>query len=122
MSAFQKQFSLDVRKKEAERIISKYKDRLAIICEKNKFCRDLPEIDRKKYLVPIDLTVGQFSSIIRKRINLSHEMALFLFIIDSTGKVSMPPVSELLSAIYEESKNEDGFLYLLYSSEETFGK
>lgn len=34
---------------------------------------------QKKYLVPADLTVGQFHYVIRKRIKLAPEKALFLF-------------------------------------------
>jgi GABA(A) receptor-associated protein len=34
---------------------------------------DIAEIDKKKYLVPMDLTVGQFVYVIRKRIKLSPE-------------------------------------------------
>ena len=40
----------------------------------------LPGIDKKKYLVPGDLTVGQFVYVIRKRIKLEHEKTLFIFI------------------------------------------
>jgi GABA(A) receptor-associated protein len=29
--------------------------------------------------------------------------------------------ASLMSAIYEESKDEDGFLYMTYSGENTFG-
>jgi GABA(A) receptor-associated protein len=39
-----------------------------------------PEIDKKKYLVPTDLTVGQFVYVIRKRIDLNAEKALYVFV------------------------------------------
>jgi hypothetical protein len=41
---------------------------------------DIPDIDKKKYLVPADLTVGQFVYVIRKRIKLSPEKAIFIFV------------------------------------------
>jgi GABA(A) receptor-associated protein len=66
------------RKSEAERIRSKYPDRVPVICEKADRS-DIPDIDKKKYLVPADLTVGQFHYVIRKRIQLAPEKALFLF-------------------------------------------
>ncbi len=34
----------------------------------------------RRYLVPADLTVGQFVYVIRKRIKLSPERAIFIFI------------------------------------------
>lgn len=45
------------------------------------------------------LTVGQFVYIIRKRIQLAPEKAIFLFVDDI-----LPPAGALLSAIYEEYK------------------
>ena len=66
------------RKSEAERIRGKYPDRVPVICEKADRS-DIPDIDKKKYLVPADLTVGQFHYVIRKRIQLAPEKALFLF-------------------------------------------
>lgn len=54
----------DKRKAEAERIRQKYSDRIPVICEKVEKS-DIPTIDKKKYLVPADLTVGQFVYVIR---------------------------------------------------------
>ena len=69
----------DKRMAEAKRIRSKYSDRIPVICERaNK--TDIPDIDKKKYLVPSDLTVGQFVYVIRKRIELPPEKAIFLFV------------------------------------------
>jgi GABA(A) receptor-associated protein len=67
-------------------------------------------------LVPADLTVGQFHYVIRKRIKLAPEKALFLFCSNS-----IPPNAALMSTVYEEQKDEDGFLYIQYSGESTFG-
>uniref|UniRef100_A0A2P2K705 Autophagy-related protein n=1 Tax=Rhizophora mucronata TaxID=61149 RepID=A0A2P2K705_RHIMU len=77
---------------------------------------DVPDIDKKKYLVPADLTIGQFVYVVRKRIKLGAEKAIFVFV-----KNTLPPTAALMSAIYEENKDEDGFLYMTYSGENTFG-
>jgi GABA(A) receptor-associated protein len=106
---------LEKRKSEAERIRAKYPDRVPVICEKADRS-DIPDIDKKKYLVPADLTVGQFHYVIRKRIKLAPEKALFLFCSNS-----IPPNASLMSTVYEEQKDEDGFLYIQYSGESTFG-
>lgn len=50
-----------------------------VICEKVEKS-DIATIDKKKYLVPADLTVGQFVYVIRKRIKLSPEKAIFIFV------------------------------------------
>ncbi|KAD4386028.1 hypothetical protein E3N88_26197 [Mikania micrantha] len=88
---------------------------LLVIVEKAERS-DIPDIDKKKYLVPADLTVGQFVYVVRKRIKLSAEKAIFIFV-----KNILPPTAAMMSAIYEENKDEDGFLYMTYSGENTFG-
>ena len=70
----------------------------------------------QKYLVPADLTVGQFVYVVRKRIKMSAEKAIFIFINNV-----LPPTAALMSSIYEDQKDEDGFLYITYSGENTFG-
>ncbi|GJN41435.1 hypothetical protein PR202_gn00809 [Eleusine coracana subsp. coracana] len=103
------------RQKESSRIREKYPDRVPVIVEKAGKS-DVPDIDKKKYLVPGDLIVGQFVYVVRKRIKLSPEKAIFIFV-----KNTLPPNASLMSAIYEEHKDEDGFLYMTYSGESTFG-
>ncbi|CAL5331396.1 unnamed protein product [Camellia sinensis] len=108
------QFS-DKRRAEAARIREKYPDRIPVIVEKAERS-DIPNIDKKKYLVPADLTVGQFVYVIRKRIKLSAEKAIFIFV-DNV----LPPTGGIMSTIYDDKKDEDGFLYVTYSGENTFG-
>jgi GABA(A) receptor-associated protein len=79
-----------------------------VICEKVEKS-EIATIDKKKYLVPADLTVGQFVYVIRKRIKLSPEKAIFIFVDEV-----LPPTAALMSSIYEEHKDEDGFLYITY--------
>ena len=110
---FKREHSIQKRKKEFERILVKYPDKIPVICET---LGDLPPLDKKKYLVPSDLTVGQFVYVIRKRIKLSPDRAIFIF---CNG--GLPPTASLLSQIYKENKDEDGFLYIHASSESTFG-
>jgi len=107
---------IDKRKSESTRILQRFKDRLPVICEKVENS-DIQEIDKRKYLVPGDLTVGQFVYVIRKRIKLPSEKAIFIFVNDI-----LPPTAALMSTIYEEHKDDDGFLYVLYSGENTFGQ
>jgi GABA(A) receptor-associated protein len=122
------------RKGEAARIRDKYPDRIPVtapstlhasgpirrtdaqvIVEKAEKS-DVPDIDKKKYLVPADLTVGQFVYVIRKRIKLSAEKAIYIFVNNV-----LPPTAAYMSALYDEHKDEDGFLYIKYSGENYFG-
>ena len=115
MFQFQKTHTFEERKKESERIRYKYPDRVPIIVEKNPK-NNIPDIDKHKFLVPNDLTVGQFMFVIRKRIKLLQEQAIFLFI-----NRSIPVTSDLVSNVYKIEKNDDGFLYIMYSGENSFG-
>lgn len=113
--SFREQYSFQKRRNESMRIRSKYSDRIPVIVEKGKNS-NIPEIDKKKYLVPSDLTVGQFLYVIRRRIHLSSEKAIFLFI---NGK--LPSITQLMSTIYREHMDNDGFLYVTYRGENVFG-
>ena len=114
---FVDQYSLKVRKGEANRILSKYPDRIPIIVEKSAQKSDLPDIDKIKYLVPHDLSIGQFMFVIRKRMKLDSTAALFCFV----GNGVQPSGSQLLSTVYDYYKSEDNFLYIKYTAENTFG-
>jgi GABA(A) receptor-associated protein len=70
---------IQVRKAEAIKILEKYPNRVPIICEKDPKS-NMKDIDKTKYLVPIDLTVSQFSFIVRKRLMLEKSSALFLLV------------------------------------------
>ncbi|KAI8465593.1 MAG: autophagy protein [Monoraphidium minutum] len=115
MPSFKQEHSLEKRQAEAGRIREKYPDRIPVIVEKAEKS-DIPDIDKKKYLVPADLTVGQFVYVIRKRIKLSPEKAIFIFISNV-----LPPTAALMPSVYEDHKDDDGFLYITYSGENTFG-
>jgi GABA(A) receptor-associated protein len=70
MSKF-KDSPLEDRLAESDRIRAKYPDRVPCIVEKAEKS-DIAAIDKKKFLVPSDLTVGQFVYVIRKRIKLRY--------------------------------------------------
>jgi GABA(A) receptor-associated protein len=112
---FKKKYTIEERKSESDRVLKKFPDRIPIICEKNKKC-SAPEIDKNKYLVPNDLTIGQFIYVIRKRMFLRSEQSLFIFI---NGKIFGN--ATMICSIYEQNKDEDGFLYISYANENTFG-
>ena len=83
---------LDVRKASSASIRAKHPDRIPVIVEKRQRDASLPEIDKKKFLVPSDLTVGQFVYVIRKRIKLAPEQAIFLFVSAGTLPPTVAPL------------------------------
>lgn len=115
ISDFKKKYTLEERLQETKRIREKYPDRIPIIIEKSANST-VPDINKNKYLVPKEITIGQFIYIIRKRIELSQDKAIFLFLNDN-----IPATSNVLEQLYEEYKDEDNFIYFTYAGEATFG-
>lgn len=111
---FKSKHTFEKRLEESTRITEKYPDRIPVICERISI--DIPEIDRKKFLCPDDLSLANFMYVIRKRLKLSPEKSIYLFI---NGKLINN--TKLLTQIYENEKDKDGFLYIQYASESTFG-
>ena len=113
-SHFMTRHSFEKRLEESRRIIEKYPNKIPVICE--RISNNVPEVSRKKYLCPDDLSLANFMYVIRKRMDLSPEKALYLFVNDK-----MIPCSQLLGTVYSTEKNKDGFLYINYAGESTFG-
>ena len=111
---FKDRYSFENRLAESTRIKSKFPDRIPIIVERGS--KNIEDIDKNKYLVPKDLTVGQFMYVIRKRIHLTPDQAFYIFINNT-----IPTTSELICVEYNQKKADDGFLYITYSGESTFG-
>ena len=111
---FKKKNSFEKRLKESTNIRQTYPDRIPVICERKD--KRIPELDKKKYLVPFDLTMGQFSFIIRRRLRLSPEKAIFFHF-----RETLVPLSTSMNFLYDKCSDEDGFLYVLYSGENVFG-
>lgn len=114
---FKEKFNLNHRKTEFNRIHTKYPDKIPLIIFRKHKCKNINEIEKNKYLIPNQLTVGQLIYVIRKGIKLNPEKSILLYF----GNNSLVPTSELLSKVYEEFKDEDGFLYCYYTGENTYG-
>lgn len=113
---FKNKYPFEDRKKEFEKIKAKYPDRIPIIVEKSSNCKTLPDIDKKKYLVPSDLAFSQFIYVVRKRIKLEPDQALYIFINNT-----LIPGSKTMAEVYREFAEPCGFIFASYSAESTFG-
>ncbi len=108
------------RRLEAVRILKKYPDRLPVLCRPAS-SRE-PPLDKTKYLVPPDLSIGQFLYIIRKRVIVAPTQALFLYCDTSNPKAPyFPPLSQTVGSIYDQYHDEDGYLCVAFCLEHTFG-
>ena len=96
---YKEEHPFEKRRAEGEKIRRKYPDRVPVIVEKSPKAR-IGDLDKKKYLVPSDLTVGQFYFLIRKRISLRPEDALFFFVNNV-----IPPTSATMGSLYQVCHN-----------------
>ena len=106
---------IEKQQEHADRILSKYPDRVPVlVVMKEKRIK----LAKCKYLVPLDITMGQLVYVIRKNItDLSDTEAVFFFIND---KKMLPPTSALVQEMYHKHQ-KDGFLQLDVALENTFG-
>ena len=114
---YKKSVPLEQRQSDFKKVMETNKGRIPIICER---CpgSTAPVIQKKKFLVPPEMRVGQFGEIIRRKLELSKEAALF-FLVNGTHSLSG---NQLMSEVYDKLKDpEDSFLYIGYSNEMVWG-
>jgi len=104
-------------KRAAHNLFKKYEDRLPIVINKEP-SSTLPVLEKKKYLVPHNLTVGSLMVTIRNKISLPNYKTLFL--VTKEGNY-VPSSTETMAEIYQKYQSEDGFLYFDYKGENAFG-
>ena len=115
---FKNQFSLEARKQEAIRVMNKYPDRVPVICEKNIYAsKTCPVIKKTKFLVPRDITLGEFLCQIRRRFQLKSSKSMFFFV----NNVIMPSSTTIMDELYRRYADSDYFLYITYTEENVFG-
>lgn len=119
VNRFKAENSLARRKMLSEKIIKTHADRLPVILLKVKGAsRSTPDIGKTKFLAPQSFTVQQLLLEIRRSFGtLRPEQAIYLFVGDGV----LVPSTSTIAQVYERFKDEDGFLYIYYSAEETFG-
>ncbi len=105
-----------VTSRELDTLRKKYPNHICVYVQKSTRAADLPPLDKQKYLVPKDLTVGSFMFMIRKRMTLPPEKALFLFIGNT-----LPTSSATLAEMYAQH-GSGGYLTVSYAGENTFGQ
>jgi GABA(A) receptor-associated protein len=104
------------RKEESTQIINKFPDKVPVICEKDPKSK-INSILKTRYLIPKNYTVSQFSFLISKKITLTNEESFYLL----ANGINAISGKDTMYEIYNKFKDEDGFLYITYTSELIWG-
>ena len=113
---YKKALNLEKRIEKFNKVKTSTNDKIQIICEKDPKS-DIIEMEKTKFLVNPEMNVSQFETLIRKKLKLNKESALFVVVNDKHNII----VNLLFSEIYEKFKDEDGFLYIAYANEQIWG-
>ena len=110
---FKEKYTLEERMKQSSTILNKYKDSVPIYID---FTNLSKPIEKSKFVIPNGFTMGQLLTAIRMKMNLNPACALFIFVNNR-----LITVTTVISSDYETNKDDDGFLYVCCSEENTFG-
>lgn len=109
--------TFDQRLNISQTVQSKYPTYIPVILERAGHNTDtIPVISNKKYLIPRSFDMSNFMYIIRTRVNIPAHVGMFLFVNNT-----LVPASANMESLYNEHKDDDGFLYITYSGESVFG-
>ena len=108
------QLSVSQRNAKYVQIKQKYPERLPVICLNGPNCRVL---ERNKYLVPEQLTVAEFIFVIRQRLGMNKNHALMLL----CNNYLLRATDTMVQVHRMHSTDIDGYLYITYVKENTFG-
>lgn len=110
---FKERLPLETRKQQSMNILNKYPMSVPIFIDSSSMHK---VIDKPKFVIPDGFTMGQLMMSIRMRMKMNPATALFIFIDNQ-----LVPVTATISSLYQTHKDEDGFMYICCSEENTFG-
>ncbi|KAM4017415.1 microtubule-associated protein 1 light chain 3 alpha-like [Anomaloglossus baeobatrachus] len=116
-TSFKQRKRLDSRIHEVNRVKIRYPCKIPVIVERSHREKVLPPLQKVKFLVPPEITMGQFVSMIRCRLSLPPSHSLCVMI----NEHQMACLSMTMLEVYTDQRDQDGFLYVSYRSHEVFG-
>ncbi|XP_069737641.1 microtubule-associated proteins 1A/1B light chain 3C-like [Phaenicophaeus curvirostris] len=114
---FKQRKSLATRMHEVTEIRIKYPNKIPVVVERYQKEKNLPPLTRTKFLVSQDLPLSQFVVTLRTRLCLGSSQTFYLLV----NNKGLPNMAITMQELYQDNKDEDGFLYLTYASQEMFG-
>ena len=97
---------------------SKFPDKIPVIID--KLTNESPNITKNKFLANKDDPLYFFQTNIRQYVSINQNEAIFLFLVNEHYQ-EIPVMTTLMKELYKKYKHDDGFLYIGYCVENTFG-
>lgn len=113
---FQMRYTFNERKMESERLRHKFPDYIPLIIESSDTHRTA-QLEKPRQLFKSCVEISQIIISIRRQIKLNEKEALFLFVANRV----VPSLTRTICELYNEYADKDGFLYITYSVENTYG-
>ncbi len=109
-------------KNKIETLLKKYPNRVPIVISSRSINLKENNTNNTNFIVPSNITIAEFLIILRKRIKIYNEEAIFMFVIDNiTKKDIMVPSSSTIDSLYSQYKDENLILNLYVEKESVFG-
>ena len=116
-SSFKEKLSFQKRKEVCAAITAKHSTRIPVIVDRAVDSPNLPVLGKQKYLTPQHFTMANFTNEVLNHLPV-HEQTHICFYVGNGTRV-MP--AKLMLQVYDEYKDQDGFLYVTYGEHKAFG-
>ena len=113
---FKKNFNLENRINQCRTLLENNKDSIPVILYKDKNCTI--DLVKSKFLVKKSTKINEFSSKVRRSLKIEKEKGLFFCVHGYMAITGDKPMEQIYN-LYKDK--EDGFLYILVSTELVFG-
>jgi GABA(A) receptor-associated protein len=110
------ELDLPKRQQLSDRALKKHVNRIPVIVD--RISKESMDISKHKFLVPHELSLGEFVGRLRL---LSDASRSYIFFVKTKQRHILPPLTDQLQDLYEQHKEDDGFLYLTFQTESVFG-
>ena len=109
--------SLESRTRQTIAMCKRYPDKVPIMLSSDRNSSNQSCVS-KKLMIPRSATCAQFIVMIRERVQIQSTHALFFV---TVPKHHLICGSTTIGEVYDKEKTDDGFLYIVYALEHSFG-
>ncbi|KAH3765818.1 autophagy protein 8b [Pelomyxa schiedti] len=117
---FKQDKTLAERRELTQQLGEKYPGKIPVIVERLQGAK-APEMKKKKFLSPGDITVSKFLEEVRKQFQEApaHNQTIIFMYANNT---MLPNSASTMDQVYQDHRDEeDGLLYILYTGDNMFG-